>query len=258
MIESLCSNCNVLFERKVARTFCSKACATSYRSNANDLNFMEDKSIDFKSYLIGMIYGDGCLSKQKEKSARITIALKDEALITYIKNRISPNRKVYSNKPKKPTHSVSYSVVNTNVKAIEDLIQMGLTPKKSNTITFPDLTDLKSSAFIRGYFDANGSVYHNTVSGIKYTHASFTTGSYDFALELKRILNSLGFPFTMFKDKRHEAYYLKLYSGKDLKDFSDYIYKNSEIHLSRKKVFFDDIVWTAWRHAEVGDKELLR
>ena len=237
----ICKNCSKEVVKKRKTTFCTKGCSTSYRQKSNDLNFMNETD-DFKSYMVGMIFGDGCLSKQKEKEERITIALKDKEEIDIIRQRISPSRKLYVNKAKDKNHSNSYAVINTNKEAISELKSIGLNSNKSTYGVFPDISSLKKSAFLRGYFDANGSIYKNKVSKYLYHHVSITSGSKSFAEGLSSYLNSIGFKTKVSKDKRHNAFYIKIYSKTDVFKFKEHIYNEAEIYLNRKKVLFDDIV----------------
>lgn len=237
----ICKNCEKIFKNKKKRTFCSKSCAIGFRSKIEDLNFMNE-TLDFRSYIVGMIFGDGCLSQQKCKKERITITLKDMEEIDLIRQRISPERKLYIREREPENHSTMYSVVNTNEEAIESLKSIGLTKRKSKTVELPDLTFLSRAAFVRGYFDANGSLFKNNVSSYLYRHISITTGSPVFAEQLKDLLIREGFNAHLNKDSRHDAWYVKIYAQDDVLRFREWIYENAEIFLQRKKVLFDEIV----------------
>ena len=237
----ICKNCEKEFENKNKRTFCSKGCATGYRSKVTDLNFM-DETDDFRSYMVGMVFGDGCLSRQSGKKERLTIALKDKDEVESLRQRISPERKLYIREREPETHSTIYSVVNTNEEAIEALKNLGLTQRKTKTVELPILEGMKKAAFVRGYFDSNGCLYRNTVSGYLYWHMSITTGSPVFAEQMKDLLIEEGFNARLNKDTRHDAWYVKIYAQEDVLRFGEWLYEDAEFFLQRKKDLFDEIV----------------
>lgn len=241
----ICKNCNKEFQNsKKHQQFCSKGCATSYRQKAHDLNFMEAEN-EFKYYMLGLIYADGCISKQQNKLERLTLELKDKEFIENIKPLISPHRKLYITRGKKETHSDTYKIICTNVEALNELKRLGVMSRKSKIIQMPLLTDKQFRHFVRGFFDGDGSIFLNHVNNHTYKHLSFTIASKEFALELQYKLKQLGFSFTLVNDSRETscAIYVKLYKQKEITKFAEWMYKDSEWYIQRKyDRFYDDIV----------------
>jgi hypothetical protein len=79
-------------------------------------------------------------------------------------------------------------------KAIyDDLIRLGMTPKKSFTVRLPpDLPDEYVRHFVRGYFDGNGSVVkadlHYKEKTYRRLRAQISTASPGMAYDLQRLL----------------------------------------------------------------------
>lgn len=240
-----CENCHKEEQKRRKTRFCSKGCATSFRQKINDPNYFDTNDKEFASYLTGLLFGDGCISQQEGKDERITLSLKDKDIIERIHPHFSPDRKIYVNKARCENHSDAYCLINTNIESLTLLKKMGLTPRKSLTLKYPQFDLINERDFIRGYFDANGSVFKNIVSGHIYHHVSITIGSYDFAFDLNSKLLSLGFDSKLNKDSRenHNAYYVKIYKKDHVLNFKNWMYNESEWFLPRKKDSFpSDIV----------------
>ncbi len=79
------------------------------------------------------------------------------------------------------------------------LEKYGLHPNKSLTIKFPKIPKKYLADFIRGYFDGDGCVYLEMCRGItkkkiiKKLTTIFTSGSYEFLDDMRKILNFICF-----------------------------------------------------------------
>lgn len=239
-----CKNCGKEEFKKAKRDFCSKGCATSNRQKIHDPNVFHLLDKYDIAYLLGLILGDGCLSTQEGKMERITIALKDEEFVENLRQIMCPDRKLYVNKAKQESHSNSYAVITTNPEVISRFKDYGLTERKSLVVKYPLLDyGTQERHFIRGYFDANGSLFKNTVKGHLYWHISITTGSEKFARTLANTLQRYGLDATYHADSRegHNAWYVKLYKQEHVKAFKEFIYRDANLLLPRKHNLFQMI-----------------
>lgn len=121
------------------------------------------------AYVLGFLYADGDIedvrkssrtqyttfsSNDKEILESIKVAIGSEHNINYRASRkmVNPNGKIYES-------SESYRLRIGSKKMFNDLLRLGLTPRKSLTIKFPgNIPDNCFSHFIRGYFDGDGCV----------------------------------------------------------------------------------------------------
>lgn len=240
-----CQNCLEEFEvmKKRKARFCSKGCATSFRQKISDPDFMSMED-ELKFYLLGLILTDGCISHQPGKIERMTLRTSDQQLAELLHPIISPQRKMYENKPLKEEHNISYALVNTNEQAIESLKSYGIYPNKSYTVDFPNIPENAMHHFIRGVFDGDGSISRSLIAG-KYParKISFTSASLSFAESLKSLLESKGYSPYISKDTRKDVYYVYMYKKDELSSFANWIYQDAIHYLHRKHAkFFDDIV----------------
>jgi DNA-binding NarL/FixJ family response regulator len=152
----------------------------------SDINYSFFNTIDTqeKAYCLGFLYADGCVSHNL-----LTLSLKlhqqDEAILTQIKNLISPSSplKIIDNK---------YLAFRIHRKQIcQQLLQLGCTPQKSLTLTFPTSEQVPSHLiqhFIRGYSDGDGCINFRQLKTGRKDFAWSIVSTNDFCQSLKDIL----------------------------------------------------------------------
>jgi len=144
------------------------------------------------AYLLGLLFSDGTV-ENTQKSSRtcyFTFTSKDLELINQIKILLSSSHKVYSRKPLwKKIKDKEYFCHETFCLRIgskdmyQDLVKLGLKPRKSLTLKFPIIPNNLLNFFLRGYFDGDGCIYVNKNNN-KELKVIFTCGS-------KKFLNKL-------------------------------------------------------------------
>lgn len=198
---------------------------------------------ELKYYILGLILTDGCVSQQESKMKRMTFRTSDIQLAEMLHPIISPDRKMYENKPYKAEHNISYALINTNPQLLDILDSYGIKPRKSYDVKFPDIPEDFITHFIRGVFDGDGSISKMNISKYKYKRISITSSSFYFISELLKILLRYSFPVKIVKDNRKDAYYLTMYNQKEIERFGEWIYKDCNYCMERKRQRFNgDIV----------------
>ena len=154
------------------------------------------------AYLLGFIYADGAIEDVRKSSRTCYLHLSsvDRGILVKMKAALSSNHRIYSRPQRKSQFfgkiyicSKSYYLRIGNKNIYQDLLNLGLIPRKSLTLKFPDIPDNCFRFFLRGYFDGDGclSTYKH-VSRIKLNIKSiFTSGSYTFLKSLsEKIVNT--------------------------------------------------------------------
>lgn len=166
--------------------------------------FFETIDNQEKAYVLGFLYADGNLHKNKNNFS-IELSEKDIKILKKIKSVLQSNHKLfkhiqYNKKYKK--YYIGYRLTVCNVKMCNDLLKIGVVSNKSLNIKFPDIKINLLCHFIRGYFDGDGSIYHykrigkriiNDFSGVEFA----LLGSNHFCKSLyklfKRKINVIGY-----------------------------------------------------------------
>ena len=128
---------------------------------------------------------------------------------------------------------LAWDLIITRRNMINDLLGLGITPKKSMTLRFPEIPPEYVPSFMRGYHDGDGSFsFHKNHNQI--TLRSITAGNFVFLMAWKDWLNKLGIDtkasihFT--KSKIHVLHL----SERNAIEFGDMIYSAPGLRLERK------------------------
>ncbi len=220
----------------------NKIIVRKFNIHSHNNDFFKKIDSDEKAYVLGFIYADGSLN---EKSYTMSIELKKsdikilEEINLILKN--SRQIRVYSRTIKNKKYE-SCKLLISNKELYNDLLSVGVTPRKSLSIEFPLFLDKKFKAsFIRGYFDGDGSIYfdkrsNNGIVGIIST-INFCNGINDFLIE-----NNIRAYVKNEKLLKNMAR-IHIYNKEGIKNFYNLIYKDDNcICLERKKNKFKEVI----------------
>lgn len=255
MYDHVCLKCNKEFtSKKKEQKYCCKSCANSVSTSnrkVEDISIFSEGLNATNTYILGLIYSDGCISYDKHtKRFRITISMNERILLEKIRMLMTPTKKLYTYKHPNGREN-TYSVISTNPQDIEFLFKLGLTERKSLKISYPNILAEFDKDFIRGYFDGDGSVYKSTTNtyykGVKrsydYLRVKFTTGSKLFAIQLKECLEYHNILSKVFQDSRgKESYYVSIQGKEYVKKFHEYLYRDCDIWMERKYNKFIEMI----------------
>lgn len=202
-------------------------------------NYFENIDNFEKAYWLGLLYADGAI---QDNRFSIRLNLIDKEHIEKFRQAIGAiNNKVGEVVDKRFSSPCKiYYVSVKSRKMFNDLVKWGCTPRKSLTINFiPDIEKTFVPAFIRGYFDGDGSI-HQTGKA-KAWRISFT-GTKEF---LENIQEELGTRVKITKGPNEAKDYVFQVMGKyQLKRILDYLYQDStlETRLNRKYAKYLDFL----------------
>jgi hypothetical protein len=155
--------------------------------------YFEEINTPEKAYILGFIYGDGCITNQKRTLA---ISVKDRDVLEFIRDELN-----YAGPIHRYRDGKIYALRISRKKVVEDLMKLGLGPRKSKILTFPDfLSKDFHLPFVFGLFDADGYVYiPNKDSTWKTSRKIGFSGTEDIITGIKQVLEPKGFSKTQFK-----------------------------------------------------------
>lgn len=208
-------------------------------------NFFEIIDTEEKAYWLGFIAADGYITSRKN-TVGITLDQKDSNhLLKFLKSIESNSTKLHLRTGKYDENSPitnKCSVYLYSNKMSQNLFNLGIKPDKSTSLQklSMDLSDDLINHFIRGYFDGDGCVFESKVKYGKNKEkisliAGFTfVGTFDFLTYINQKL-----PFSvknLKKDERTQgSYTLYICSKKRFFIVEEFLYKNSNVWLTRKK-----------------------
>ncbi len=189
------------------------------------------------AYVLGYIYSDGAIEDVRKSSRTCYIAITsvDYDILYKIRKSLSSNHNLYVKKQRvnifpgnrRYLCKQGYILRIGSKSMFEDLVNLGLTPRKSLTLKFPEVPIELLRYFIRGYFDGDGCVMVSISKGKRMPSITtvFTCGSLEFLEELNYLLTKI----TTSRHKNiihgHHAYQLS-YRKYDSLKILNFMYKN--------------------------------
>ena len=220
-----------------------KYCAISATHEGSKSHFFKNykiehsffKNIDneIKAYLLGVIAGDGHVSR---KNIEVCANLKDVETLELIKSNLA------SDVPIRPKKQSNCSFIKfTSKEMSKDICKhLKIKPgKKSDKIQLPNLSTKLKGHFIRGLMDTDGCIDNPSKSTCPRCY--YSSSSSKMRDDIQK----------WAKDKNIKTYQsgIKVYFvGKNAFQFMNEIYKNNNFSLSRKKEYYE--VWKTWKSYE--------
>jgi deoxyuridine 5'-triphosphate nucleotidohydrolase len=215
---------------------CSKICSNKIkrkmymgRNNPNakynlDDNFFKEVKTEEQAYLLGWIASDGTV---KKNTITIAIDKKDIGCLRILKDIICSDLPITNKTDTIRSFSINSETICSDVCALLNILPQ----KKSDVVCFPKLdTDELKWAFLRGFFDGDGSI-HNITEDHRSPQCGITTDSKNMR---KSIIDFCKIPCV---ENESNLYW----SGNNALDFLDKLYKNSKYRLSRKYDLYLDV-----------------
>lgn len=210
-----------------------------YRQLPIDENYFQEIDTPNKAYVLGYIFADGCITKGKVLT--LSSSEENKEVLEIIKKELKTECKIGSYIEDTPyiSNYRYYKLSIVNQKIYDDLVKLGLQPKKSLINIFPkDLKQEFIKDFIRGYFDGNGSIYYTKEKKHGYIQPTISfTGAEEIIKEINKILNevlnssSKIYPYS----KNDKIFDLKYGLRTKLDVIYEYFYKDALLFLGRKK-----------------------
>lgn len=234
--------------------------------NLNE-NFFSSWSNEM-AYVLGVIFTDGNINpgskrdpsqKTGTRSPRLIIGQKEPELLNKVSKLMNCDMKL-RHRNKRGISGALYVFDICNEKIYDDLINFGLSPPKSKTIEFPNISQEFVRHFIRGCWDGDGSIFFDENKLV----ASYISGSKNFIETLVQELYKVGiyrlgkkgglyhkefdeynlwlkypdgrFPLRIHKDERANAFYLKVQTRENVERLFHYFYDDVDesMYLTRK------------------------
>lgn len=213
-----------------------KGQSTNESKNNNDLNkskklLKESKDIKFSQWLAGLIDGDGCLgvTQSKYTNCEITVELKDQKALYYVKQRLGGSVKLRSG-----SCSIRYRITNKKIMInliniingyIVNSVRLPQLHRACSILDIPLKTPVKldiNSAWFSGFFDADGCITYSFKRGIPQLTISASNKSHIDVSYFKEIFGG-----NIYYDKGgYGSYKWSIQKKEDILYFVNYIKNN--------------------------------
>jgi hypothetical protein len=200
--------------------------------NFFNINFFSEYN-EKSCYWAGFIMADGNIHS-KRKVLCISLASVDKAHLEKFKSDINFTGPIsdYTGHDIRTEKDFNYSKITIGGKWFANDLEknFNVTAKKTFTTTLPNIPSEFIPAFIRGYFDGDGSIENNGNSHIVGTYELLSSIQDFFYKNGIKVKGKTGYG----KITPTRSIYSISYNSKNADKFLDIIYGNSKVHLDRK------------------------
>ena len=238
------------------------------RKHYIDEKYFETIDNEAKAYILGFIYSDGCIYVHPTTFVLTFSQLEqDKDILLKIKNELKSDYPL-TEKTQKANKKKIFNFYAYSKKIYDDLIKLGVTPRKSLTLKFPTfLSENLMRHFIRGYFDGDGCIWNGKrqkkvvkdkmrklgyreriVHNVKFTF----TGNISFIGDLQKyLIEKIGISKTKLNyskaknpnNNTSESVCTMEYCGRrNVRKLYEYMYKDATIYGLRKYNKFNEII----------------
>ena len=207
-----------------------------YRGLATNRKYQLDESFFDKwshdsAYVLGFFLADGCLSPACWV-IDFTVSVKQRQILDDIRKAIGSTHPFRED-------GIRCRLRFGNKRLFQRLLGLGVTPRKSLALKFPNVPDEFMSSFVRGFFDGDGSV---AVQNKKYQYFQVQfIANHSFIVRLRQLLAALGIRGNMYENRRsgrRTFWTLHICRQASVKKFRDWIYSTPGPFLREKKAKF--------------------
>lgn len=235
---------------KAIKTRATKIKGITYKRRGNYVNEAAfSKWSPNMAYVLGYIFADGCITRIKRKHTYawyFQINSIDKQIIQDISDWLEWEGKLSTYHRKKNqgyySDSTIYRISIGSNKIVSDLRKHGVTRNKSLSLQPPNnIPDTMLPHFIRGFWDGDGTfTYTSGGNSAKYLTSATGCGSKEFthwlALSISTHLE-IEIPNISKRSRKFWDFHIVGYNAKR---FTDWIYKDADLHLHRKKEILND------------------
>lgn len=198
-----------------------------------------------ESWLLGLLMTDGCVN-EKEHLIELAVSDKDGVQLASqiigfgsIRERV-PQTRIYNGQIIQGKLPI-WNYVACSMQLVERLGALGLTPRKTKTLIFPNVSDIVLPDFIRGLWDGDGSWYIRDNALI----AHFGSASEPFMHALQAITSNITGSVAQVRANRRNDFWQLSYGWKRAVTLARWLYYEPNLPcLARKRAIVQPFLET--------------
>ncbi|MCM1219537.1 MAG: hypothetical protein NC548_34080 [Lachnospiraceae bacterium] len=168
-------------------------------------DFFETINTEEKAYLLGFLAADGCVydppSEGKQGIIKLALSSKDIEILELYRTYLGTNKPIQHERRDEEHEYVSLEL--SSEKMFQDLNKLNIKPRKTYGNVWVNLGDKELQlAFIRGYFDGDGSISKMIEIGKLHDVSVAISGFQHNLIIFQDFLSSIGIPSSFIRDKR--------------------------------------------------------
>ena len=126
-----------------------------------------------------------------------------------------------------------------------DLLKLGISSNKTMSVNYPSIPENLQSHFMRGVFDGDGcvSIHHDKRDNSDRGQVNICSGSFEFIKEyVDNMVRYCGVKKNNIRQPKGTYYVIDWGGLSDVESFYEFLYKDANIFLKRKKETYDKVM----------------
>ena len=126
-----------------------------------------------------------------------------------------------------------------------DLLKLGISSNKTMSVNYPSIPENLQSHFMRGVFDGDGcvSIHHDKRDNSDRGQVNICSGSFEFIKEyVDNMVRYCGVKKNNIRQQKGTYYVIDWGGLSDVESFYEFLYKDANIFLKRKKETYDKVM----------------
>jgi hypothetical protein len=157
-----CRQCLLAYQREHRRERLDRANPTRRRWSHSFVRHDYFAAVDepVRAYVAGLLAADGNVL-ERQRRVSLELSSRDRELVYFVRDELAPGFPVRERV--RPNGVATAVLAITSTQLCEDLSRLGITPRKSLTLSWPrqHLDRVSSRLFLLGYFDGDGFITQN-------------------------------------------------------------------------------------------------
>lgn len=210
-----------------------------YGSKQIDDAYFSNIKTEHQAYWLGFIAADGSVqNKPKKRLLSVCLSVKDEGHLMRFRDDIKSTHSLYYSHRTTPfgkCRSVQLDL--PSARLVQDLVELGVVPRKTSSLKPPSLDPAFIRHWIRGYFDGDGCVRTVYPNGNKPQLAVSILGTQPILFFIRKHC-------PMFRPPRclNGIHRIEFKGNQKARKLCDYLYNEADICLTRKRTIFETVL----------------
>jgi hypothetical protein len=205
-----------------------------------------------QAYIAGLLAADGNVL-ERQRRVSLELSVRDRELVHLVRDELAPGFPVRQRKRQNGVESVTFAITSTELCA--DLARLGITPRKSLTLRWPErLHQAFGRFFLLGYFDGDGFVTWSRNGAYVYPRWGLCGTEMFLSAAMRFISDQVQISPRRVRSEKGKAMHVLYVNGADALIVDRWIHSGTRLGLDRKRLSLkrgqaDSAANSSWRAA---------
>jgi intein/homing endonuclease len=196
-------------------------------------DYFESIAEPARAYVAGLLAADGSIL-ERQRRVTLELAQRDRELVHFVRNELAPRFPVRERVRQNQTPTALLAI--TSAQLCRNLSRLGITPRKSLTLRWPEGLDGLRPVFLLGYFDGDGFITQSRNGRYAYSRWGLTGTEAFLSAAMKLISDEVRVSRRRIRRHREQNVYNLHVNGADAFVVDEWLHSGTSLGLPRKRL----------------------